>query len=145
MSSKNAIQPNMLLISGDWLGLPTFKMMPVTKDCPYVECIFNPAAKVLAVIGTHVKDTFHMVPRLDDNGKEQKIKGRSDLNEQRVSLETFSEYYVKGKEEVENFLKIFAVNFDDFDYSKYLDMEMMDSPSDSPVLPGPNSKIILEP
>ena len=86
-----------------------------------------------------------MVPRLDDNGKEQKIKGRTDLKEQRVSLETFSEYYVKGKEEVENFLKIFAVNFDDFDYSKYLDMEMMDSPSDSPVLPGPNSKIILEP
>ena len=137
-------EPNMLLISGDWMSIPTFKLMPISKDCPYVECIFNPAGKVLAVIGSTSKDTFHMIPRLNENGKEQKIKGGTDIQEQRVTLETFSEYYIQGKEEVESFIKLFAVNAADFDYSKYLNMEMMDAANASGVLPGPDSKIILE-
>ena len=91
-------EPNMLLISGDWMSIPTSKLMPISKECPYVECIFNPAGKVLAVIGTTAKDTFHMIPRLDEFGKEQPLKGGTDVKEQRITLETFSEYYIQGKE-----------------------------------------------
>ena len=31
-------------------------------------------AKTLAVIGKTKKDTFHMIPRLDDNGHPQRLK-----------------------------------------------------------------------
>ena len=40
-----------MLIKSDWNQRPTFKMVPVSVDCPYVECIYDPESKVLALIG----------------------------------------------------------------------------------------------
>ena len=59
---------NMMLFTSTWKNSKTFKMVPATGDCPYVECIFDPQLKVLAVIGRNKKDQFHMVTKLDPNG-----------------------------------------------------------------------------
>jgi len=119
--------------------------MPVTKDCPYLECIYNPQAKVLAVIGTNKKDAFHWVDRVNDDGAPIRVKaavaeGQNPNKQQRVTLETYAEYYVEGKEEVENFIQNVAVNASDFDYKKVLDMPDMADPSKSGILEGPGAK-----
>ena len=66
---------------------------------------------------------------------------------QRVTLENFTEYYITQREEVEAFIKLFAINHAEFDYKKSLDMETMDDPNKAGILTGPaiekgDSKII---
>ena len=66
-----------------------------------------------------------MLPRLDESGNPQKLKFPNKetgkvIKEQRVSINTFSEFYITEKEEIENFLAIFAVNFKDFDSAQYM-------------------------
>ena len=46
------MEKNMMLVSGNWGPYETFKLIPVNTDCPYVEAIFDPSGKILAVIST---------------------------------------------------------------------------------------------
>jgi len=46
---------NMMLFTSSWKNNKTFKMIPATEDCPFVECIFDSQLKVLAVIGKTLK------------------------------------------------------------------------------------------
>jgi hypothetical protein len=116
----------MLLISSSWKEGKTFKMIPLSKDCPYVECIYDPQLQVLAIIGTTTKDTFHMVPKIDVNGDYEKRKSPAangnPYKEERKLLETFQEYYLEERAEIEEFVKRWAANHEAFDYKQYLDM-----------------------
>ena len=53
-----------------------------------------------------------------------KKENGKDYAEERKLLETFYEYYVEDKNEVESFIKMFAVNADSFDFKKYIDLEV---------------------
>jgi len=119
MSNKN-INPNMMLITSAFRGMKSFSMIPVTQDCPYVEAMFDPSSGILAVISKVKKQAMHMVPRLDDTGQPIKLKvpnketGKT-VKEQRVQIETFSEIYITEKDEIVNFIYMFAINAADFD------------------------------
>ena len=52
---SNTLGGNMLLIKSSWNEGETFRLLPLTADCPYVECIFDPATKVFVVISKIVK------------------------------------------------------------------------------------------
>lgn len=136
MSTELWPEPNMMLYTAAWANMPTFSLMPVSKDCPFVECIYNPKAKTLAIIGKEKKDAFHMLPRLDPNGQPEKIKNSNPEapKTQRVSQETYKEYYITGVVEVEDFIKKFAVNHESFGFKKFLDMEFMqDAPTEKDI------------
>lgn len=115
---------NMLLITSSWKEGKTFKMIPTTKDCPFVECIYDQQIQVLAVIGSSKKDTFHMLTKLDANGdpETRKTPGRTGnpFKEERRSVETFQEYYIESLDEIREFVKMFATNAATFDYEQYL-------------------------
>jgi hypothetical protein len=132
MSKTNWPEPNMMLAKSEWAKIPSFSLLPITENCPFVECLYNPMAKTLAIIGKSKKDTFHMIPRLDDNGHPQKLKigatQEEPFKKQRVQQESYSEYYLTDKSDVETFIKNFAINHEDFDYSTALDMETMSNP-----------------
>lgn len=119
----------MLLISSSWGTSRTFKMMPVTDDCPYVECIFDVESKVLAVISKHSKESLHMLPKLDDKGdivrlKISKKENGKDYAEERKLLSTFYEYYITDKLEIKDFINMFATNADTYDFTQYLDADV---------------------
>lgn len=121
--SKN-LGKNMMLITSAFRQVKSFSLIPVAEDCPYVEAMFDPTGGILAVITKVKKDSFHMVPRLDDNGQPAKLKAPNKdtgkvHKEQRVSVETFSEFYITEKEEIKNFLAVFAINNDSFDYDQF--------------------------
>lgn len=123
---------NMMLITSTWKEGKTFKMIPADIECPYVECIYDPAMKVLAVIGDIKKDIFHMMPKLDLNGdpEARKTPGRDGVpyKQERRTIETFQEYYLEDRSDIEFFIKHFAMNADTYDYSLYLDMVIEEVP-----------------
>ena len=141
MSKTNWPEPSMMLVTSNWANMPSFSLMPINNDCPFVEAMYNPMAKTLAVIGKTKKDTFHMIPRLTDDGHPQRLKTGGTEQEpnkkQRVSQESYTEYYIIEPSEAIEFIKNFTVNHKDFDYKAVLDKEMMDSPIPAGgILPG---------
>lgn len=133
----------MWLISGEWGHAETFKMIPADTNAPYVECIYNPVMKVLAVIGKDTKEQFHLIHRLDDDGNPvgaKKPTQEEPYKKQRVSIPNYQEYYIIGNEEVEAFVKAFAVNDMEFDYKKHFDS--IESSGSSVAMP-PKPQIIM--
>ena len=119
---------NMLLTTSNWGPFKTFKLMPLTSDCPYVEAIFDPSSKILAVISKIAKSSYHMVPKIDDNGDEIKLKigkrqNGKDGKEQRVMMDTHAEYYITDIEESKSFIKMFGINSEDYDFNAIIDSD----------------------
>ena len=72
---KNYVTENpksMMLVKSAFGQKKSFKLIPITNDCPFVECLFSPREKILVVISKFMKQSYHMVPKLDDNGDEIK-------------------------------------------------------------------------
>lgn len=128
------IGKNMMLISSAFRNVKSFSLVPVTKDCPYVEAMYDPTSSILAVITNVKKESFHMIPRLDENGQPVRLKIPNPetgkvVKEQRVAVETFSEFYITEREEINNFINLFAVNADSFDYqSLMVDLNKKETP-----------------
>ena len=134
--SKLKIEQSMMLTSSNWGPHKTFKLIPVTPDCPYVEAIFDPTSKILAVISKVSKQAFHMIPKLDDNGDPINVKigkrsNGKDFKEQRSLMQTNTEYYISDKADIESLVKGFAFNADSFDYNIYFE-ELKDDPNAMP-------------
>ncbi len=138
--SKNQIGQNMMLISSVFRNVKSFSLMPVNDDCPYVEAMFDPSSGILAVITKIRKQSFHMMPRLDDSGQPQRLKVPNKETgkvhkEQRMSMETFSEFYIVEKEEIKNFINLFAVNATSFDYDEFINIDVKETKKSSLILP----------
>ena len=39
------MENSMMVIKSDWNNQPTFKMIPLSKDCPYIEGIYDHSLK----------------------------------------------------------------------------------------------------
>lgn len=118
----------MLLITSTWGSKKTFKMLPVEKDCPYNEAIYDCDSKVLALISKEKKETLQMLPKLNEFGDLEPLKigkraNGKDYKEERKTLETFYEYYIEEKSEIIEFLKMAACNAESFDYEKHMNSE----------------------
>jgi len=127
-----SIGKNMMLVNSSFRGAKSFNLIPVSKDAPYIEAMFDPSSGILACIGVNSKQSFHMVPRLNDEGQPMRLKvpnkttGKT-VKEQRVSQQTYSEYYIGEKNDIDNFINIFAINADTFDYKQFTDVEIKDT------------------
>lgn len=117
------IEKSMLLISSFRDGAPTFRMMPITKDCPYGEIIYVPQARALVVFHKHVVEGLHMVPQLDGNGEPVRnpraTAKENPYKQERKVLTTPHESYVTDKSEIEMLVDMFAFN-SEFDYKKFM-------------------------
>lgn len=102
--------------------------MPIDKECLFVEGLYDPTQKVLVMISGHKKETFHMLAKLDDNGDAKKLtKPRSNgkpFPEERKSMETYQEYYITEKKEIEAIIEMFAANADTFGYKDFLEKDI---------------------
>ena len=117
-------EKSMLLVSSHREGVPTFRMMPLTNDCPYLEAVYIPQVKAIVVFLKHAIEGLHMVPKIDDSGDMiQRIKGgakdQSPYKQERKLLKVSHECYIYNPPEIENFIKIFAHN-SEFDYKQFM-------------------------
>jgi len=51
-------------------------------------------------------------------------------------METFSEFYISDKADIETFIQLFAINASSFDYKQYLEVKLEETKT---------SKIIMQP
>jgi len=119
-----SIGKNMMLVKSSFRGMKSYSLIPVSLDCPYVETMYDPSSGMMAVITKQKKESYHMVPKLDEEGQPMRLKkpnpqtGKT-VKEQRVKIDTFSEFYITDKEDLDNFISLFAINSLDFNYKSY--------------------------
>ena len=118
------IGQNMMLINSSFRNAKSFTLIPVSNDSPYVEAMFDPSSSILAIISKVMKQSYHMVPKLNDNGEPVRLKTPNQqsgktVKEERRLVDTFSEFYLSDKNDIETFIHMFAVNAKDFDYNSF--------------------------
>lgn len=125
MTNQPSAYGSMLAINSVWGNNKTFRMFPVDSNCPYMECIYDPETKILVVISKISKQSYHMLPVLDEQGDEVSVKrprrNNKPVKEERRLLETYQEYYVIVNEEIYDFISKTAVNADSFDFKSYIE------------------------
>tara|TARA_R100001440_G_scaffold73545_1_gene98188 strand:- start:527 stop:949 length:423 start_codon:yes stop_codon:yes gene_type:complete len=137
----NQIGQNMMLVNSSFRGAKSFTLIPVSEDSPYVEALFDPSSSMLAVISKVMKQSYHMVPKLDDEGQPMRLKkpnmqtGKT-VKEERRLVDTFSEFYLSDKKDIETFIHMFAINADTFDYKTLLDVDVNKTETSKIILPG---------
>ena len=135
------IGQNMMLISSAFRNAKSFSLLPASNDSPYVEAMFDPSSSILAVISKVKKNSFHMLPRLGEDGQPQRLKvpnkqtGKT-VKEQRVEMQTFSEFYISDKKDIETFIELFAINASSFDYKEFLEVDIKETKTSSIIMPG---------
>ena len=136
----NQIGQNMMLINSTFRNAKSFTLIPVSNDSPYVEAMFDPASGILAVISKVMKQSYHMVPKLDDNGEPMRLKtpnpqtGKT-VKEERRLVDTFSEFYLSDKADIETFIHTFAVNADHFKVEEFF-VDLQKTEPSKVILPG---------
>jgi len=136
----NQIGQNMMLVNSSFRNAKSFTLIPVSNDSPYVEAMFDPTSGILAVISKVMKQSYHMVPKLDDEGQPMRLKkpnmqtGKT-VKEERRLVDTFSEFYLNDKTDIETFIHMFAVNADTFDYKQYF-VDVKETKTSPIILPG---------
>jgi hypothetical protein len=107
---------NMMVYSSDWYGKRTFRMMPVTEECPFNEAIYDTHNKVLAIIGKDQKEKPQMLPKLNDKGQVIPLRktgaeaAEPQYVEERRMMDAYYEYYLDKEEDIKAFIEMFAVN-----------------------------------
>lgn len=122
-------QPTMRLVTlmfDPSQGINSFRMIPVSIDCPYIDVVYHPSHKVLTIKLKEKESNLRMVKRLDDSGLPMTVPGKKKEGEdpykyERKTIENHIELFITEKEEIKSFVKSMAVNHDSFDYAKYTD------------------------
>ena len=111
-------EKSMMLVKSSWQESQTFRMIPITESCPYVECIFDPGTKVFVVILKTTKTTLHMLPKLDEYGIA--ITGAKGTKQDRNKIEIFQEFYIEDQAGILDIVEHFAINAKKFDYKSFM-------------------------
>tara|TARA_R100001463_G_scaffold19673_5_gene48360 strand:- start:10701 stop:11120 length:420 start_codon:yes stop_codon:yes gene_type:complete len=136
----NQIGQNMMLVNSSFRNAKSFTLIPVSNDSPYVEAMFDPTSGILAVISKVMKQSYHMVPKLDDEGQPMRLKkpnmqtGKT-VKEERRLVDTFSEFYLSDRSDIETFIHMFAINADNFNVEEFF-VDLKKTEPSKIILPG---------
>jgi hypothetical protein len=118
------MKETMTIVSSLWNDAKSFRLIPVTNDCPYVEGIFDVDLQVLVIISKNKKQSYHMLPKLDDNGDALKSRSKrangKDVKEERRMVDSFQEYYIIEHDDIIDFIEKCADNTSKFDYKQFI-------------------------
>jgi hypothetical protein len=115
---------SMVLVNTTWNDQKTFKLIPLTNDAPYVECIYDKESGIFVIISKITRTALHMLPRLDENGDSIPVKSGRRANgkavkEVRTSIEVFQEYYIETEEDMNTIISAHAFN-PEFNWREFL-------------------------
>lgn len=95
----------------EWHNSPSFRAIPITKDCPFNEVLYDPETKILMIIGQDKKEKPMFIPKLDRKGRTIVIKDNK-IQEERQIMDMYYEYYIESIEDIRDFIALFAINND---------------------------------
>ena len=121
---SQTIGQNMMLVTSSFRNAKSFTLIPVSNDSPYVEAMYDPASGILSVISKVMKQSYHMVAKLDEDGQPMRLKNPNPqtgktVKEERRLVDTFSEFYLSDALDIEQFIHLFAINAATFDYKAF--------------------------
>ena len=119
-------EKSMMLVQATWQDKQTFRLIPISDSCPYVECIFDPGSKVFVIISKLKRTSLQMLPKLDEYG--QPVAGSKGQREERHKLDVFQEFYIEDKIAVKDLIHLFAINAKTFDYEAFMSEKEEDLP-----------------
>lgn len=119
-------EKSMMLVQATWQDKQTFRLIPISESCPYVECIFDPGTKVFVIISKLKRTSLQMLPKLDEYG--QPVAGSKGQREERHKLDVFQEFYIEDKIAVKDLLHLFAINAKTFDFETFMSEKEEDLP-----------------
>ncbi len=95
--------------------LPSWSLLPLTKDSSIVAGHYDPDRKVLALIGYNIKESLMAMPKLDENGIPMQIvkggpKHPDNFKHERVRMEKYMEHYLSHPDDIKWFLENFVEN-----------------------------------
>lgn len=97
-----------MIYSTKWNDMDSFRLFPANELCPFVEAIYNPETKILAVLSKNKIVRPMMIPKLNNNG--EMFTKYDSIVEERKDMETFYEYYIETQEDIKSFVEQFAIN-----------------------------------
>lgn len=118
----------MLLVRSAWDNRPSFRLIPLVNECPYVDILFDPTQGTLALVSIHSHQKTKTAPRLDANGdvmvphKMRKSEPKTGIgySEERLVLTLFHEYYLTDLDDIAAVVEALAVNSADFDFAELI-------------------------
>lgn len=135
------MEKSMILIKSNWGHNETFRLISISQNAPYNECIFDVDQKVLAIISKERKESIQMLPKLTPQGDIEVLKigkrpNGKDYAEERRIMQTYYEFYVTNADDIINLVNLLAVNADTFDFKSILTKEnsTIVAPSPSPII-----------
>ena len=122
----------------------SFRLIPVTADCPYIDVVYWKDKKVLEINSPFKKTEHAYFPKLDENGdmEKRKIPIKDDngqpmiYKQERRTTETLQKYYIIEQVEIMAFIEAIAINAKTVDYMSLL-------ASKDAIIEAPKSSIIL--
>lgn len=103
----------------------SFTGIPMSAESPFVEIVWDPVRKTLAVISKIKKESFHFLPKLAGSGNplpnnDKATNAMMPYQQERVLIETFHEYFISDKKDIIAFLETYAIN-PEFDWMSFID------------------------
>jgi len=111
-------EKTMMLVQSSWQEDQTFRMIPISETCPYVECIFDPKTKVFVIISKVKRISLQMLPDLNEYGTP--ITGAKGTRQQRHKVEVFQEFYIEDTTAIKSLIHLFGINAETFDYKQFM-------------------------
>lgn len=102
----------------------SFTGIPMSSSSPFVEVVWDPVRKTLAIISKIKKESFHFLPKLSGGGaplpnNDKSSQAMMPYQQERILIETFHEYFISEKEDIISFLETYAINTE-FDWLSFL-------------------------
>lgn len=102
MSGKN--EPTAVLLKRAFRGLdiPSFQLIPLNSNAPFVAATFDPAQLFLHCITSLTYDVENHLAKLSKNGTQIpiRINGQNSFEKERVMTRSAHENYIDGKENI---------------------------------------------
>jgi hypothetical protein len=103
----------------------TFRLIPISKDCNFVECIFQLEKKVLVMLQREKYQTHQMFTKLDDNGRPSVLPGKpaqgqqAQYKQERKLVETFYDHSISHPDDVAKLVQVLTGS--EVDLAKYFE------------------------
>ena len=107
----------------------SFRMIPLTLDCPYIDVVYWKDKKVLEINTSFKKNEYAMYPKLDANGdvEPRKVPKVNEETGEKITYkqekritEVLQKYYIIEQVEIIAFVELMAVNAKTIDYMRIL-------------------------
>ncbi len=109
--SKSMIVTKCMTRLRDSSTTPSFRMIPISSECPFLMCEFDPSNSHLVVLSKERKEELQPVPTITETGEYKKNKNGAQMVERRLIPEYF-EIHVTDVQGIQDFVEAMAINAD---------------------------------